>query len=156
MADAAEQEEGSTVHNLVVPVEEEAEEYMREEQEAGGLQKQAEHCWGCCESALFLQDIPLRNGLAVCTCSKTDLGSSLPENRQNLREYSISEEYFMICRFLNEPYQVSRHVAQLASLLSKMVTWRRCPPLTLLCHVSVARNNQFGYWSVCYLSLFLS
>ena len=89
MADAAEQEEGSTVHNLVVPVEEEVEEYMREEQEAGGLQKQAGHCWGCCESALFLQDIPLRNGLAVCTCSKTDLGSSLPENKKIKRIFDI-------------------------------------------------------------------
>ena len=76
------QGEGSTEHIPVAPVEgEEVEECKWEEQVEGGLQKQAPlACWkGFCESAPFLRGIPLQNGLAVCTYSKTDLDSSLPE-----------------------------------------------------------------------------
>jgi len=78
------QGEGSTEHIPVAPVEgEEVEECKWEEQVEGGLQKQAPlACWkGFCESAPFLRGIPLQNGLAVCTHSKTDLDSSLPNGQ---------------------------------------------------------------------------
>ena len=81
MADAG-RGEGSTGHIPVAPVEGEE---VEEEQEEGGLQKQAQLvvCWkGSCESALFLQGILLQSGLAVCTHSKTDLDSSSPEEKK--------------------------------------------------------------------------